>query len=185
MDSDVRMELDAIWVAIGGKPVIPPVTVPGNPDDMVQIVSNEWIENRCTPDSNPPLSDWLHRWQLEAIEDIARTLNIRLICPHANPYSGEEGAHKGNAADLIYFEVPKMVEFVPLMVEKFKNLTRSTIPNPTRRQIISAATLDSTGWNHDGHMHAELKQVMQNGQVLQLDQILMDPAIRAKILAAA
>jgi hypothetical protein len=152
---------------------------------MVQIVSNEWIENRCTPGSDPPLSDWIHRWQLEAIEDIARTLKIRLIIPHANPYSGEEGAHKGNAADLIYFEVPKMVEFVPLMVEKFKNLTRSTIPNPTRRQIISAATLDSTGWNHEGHFHCEMKAIMQNGIVLQTDQILMHPKYRDAILAAA
>ncbi len=132
---------------------VPPTLAP---DAMIEIPTNRWITCKCP---GPPSSGYLHAGQIEKLVRIAQALDVQLVIVHGNPLTGAEGAHAGNAVDILYLSTPELnARLVLALVNAFPNIARSTLSNPTKAQIISAAVQESDEpiYHHDTHMHVEL-----------------------------
>jgi hypothetical protein len=127
-------------------------------------------------DCRPPNGDYLAPDLTERLKRAAGKAGVTITIIHAGSPSGWDFNHAPGDIDILYQDTPEATARMLLAIaEEFPAITRSTLPNPTPRQKLSAATSGLDTGNHDTHVHVPLTG----------GQMILSPERRAEVLDAA
>lgn len=129
-------------------------------------------------DCQPPNGDYLPPDVFDGLKKAAGKAGVIITVLHGSSMAPGlwDWNHGYGDADVKYQDTPEASARMFLaIVDEFKKIQRSTLPNPTPRQRLSAATTEYDAANHDTHAHVPTEG----------GQIVMSSERRREILDAA
>lgn len=128
-------------------------------------------------DCRPPNGDYVPPDLLERLKVAAGKAGMTITVVHGSSTAPGlwDANHGYGDVDILYQDTPEATARMLLAIIDEFPIQRSTLPNPTPRQRLSAATSELSTGNHDTHVHVPLAG----------GQMILSPDRRREVLDAA